>query len=152
MDVMDSAIFSQPRCNWLLILALYIGVANDIMFYPLRHSRNFSYIWLIQRNVGNVEWITYADTHPMYTKDNYPNFFRAVPSETAFNPARVALLKYYNWTRVGTLYQNSPRYDLPHSKLLTDLDSARIAIAETQGLVEELQHELLKLKVNLLIT
>ncbi|GFU24961.1 hypothetical protein NPIL_448971, partial [Nephila pilipes] len=34
----------------------------------------------------------------------------------------------------------------PHSKLLTDLDSARIAIAETQGLVEELQHELLKLK------
>ncbi|GFS86313.1 ANF_receptor domain-containing protein [Trichonephila clavipes] len=92
--------------------------------------------------------ITYADTHPMYTKDNYPNFFRAVPSETAFNPARVALLKYYNWTRVGTLYQNSPRYDLPHSKLLTDLDSARIAIAETQGLVEELQHELLKLKVS----
>ncbi|KAG8199600.1 hypothetical protein JTE90_009436 [Oedothorax gibbosus] len=90
--------------------------------------------------------LTYADTHPMYTKENYPNFFRVVPSETAFNPARVALLKYYNWTRVGTLYQNSPRYDLPHSKLLTDLDSARIAIAETQGLVEELQHELLKLK------
>ncbi|XP_055937587.1 gamma-aminobutyric acid type B receptor subunit 2-like isoform X1 [Argiope bruennichi] len=90
--------------------------------------------------------ITYADTHPMYTKENYPNFFRAVPSETAFNPARVALLKYYNWTRVGTLYQNSPRYDLPHSKLLTDLDSAQIMIAETQGLVEELQYELIKLK------
>ncbi|GIX82309.1 gamma-aminobutyric acid type B receptor subunit 2, partial [Caerostris extrusa] len=90
--------------------------------------------------------ITYADTHPMYNKENYPNFFRTVPSETAFNPARVALLKYYNWTRVGTLYQNSPQYDLPHSKLLTDLDTARIAMAETQGLVEELQTELLKLK------
>ncbi|GBM44790.1 hypothetical protein AVEN_148292-1 [Araneus ventricosus] len=95
--------------------------------------------------------ITYADTHPMYTKENYPNFFRAVPSETAFNPARVALLKYYNWTRVGTLYQNSPRYDLPHSKLLTDLDSAQIMIAETQGLVEELQYELMKLKVSKII-
>ncbi|KFM68251.1 Gamma-aminobutyric acid type B receptor subunit 2, partial [Stegodyphus mimosarum] len=82
----------------------------------------------------------------MYTNENYPNFFRVVPSETAFNPARVVLLRHFNWTRVGTLYQNSPRYALPHSKLLTDLDSARIAIAETQGLVEELQNELVKLK------
>lgn len=27
-------------------------------------------------------------------------------------PARVKLLKFFNWTKVGTIYQNSPRYSL----------------------------------------
>jgi len=56
--------------------------------------------------------LSYADTHPMYTTEGYPNFFRIVPSEAAFNPARVALLSHFNWTRVGTIYQNSPRFSL----------------------------------------
>ncbi|XP_015919670.3 gamma-aminobutyric acid type B receptor subunit 2 isoform X2 [Parasteatoda tepidariorum] len=115
---------------------ILFGAACTAVTDPIAKSSQF--FQLVQ--------LTYADTHPMYTRENYPNFFRVVPSETAFNPARVSLLRHYNWSRVGTLYQNSPRYDLPHSKLLTDLDSADIVIAETQGLVEELQHELLKLK------
>ncbi|XP_076371386.1 gamma-aminobutyric acid type B receptor subunit 2-like isoform X2 [Tachypleus tridentatus] len=90
--------------------------------------------------------LTYADTHPMYTVENYPNFFRVVPSEAAFNPARVALLQHFNWTRVGTLYQNSPRYALPHSKLLTDLETAKIEIAVQHGFVDELQSAIRKLK------
>ncbi|XP_022257647.1 gamma-aminobutyric acid type B receptor subunit 2-like, partial [Limulus polyphemus] len=90
--------------------------------------------------------LTYADTHPMYTMENYPNFFRVVPSEAAFNPARVALLQHFNWTRVGTLYQNSPRYALPHSKLLTDLETAKIEIAAQHGFVDELQSAIRKLK------
>ncbi|KAG0415453.1 hypothetical protein HPB47_007376, partial [Ixodes persulcatus] len=56
--------------------------------------------------------LTYADTHPMYTLESYPNFFRVVPSESVFNQARVSLLKHFNWTRVGTLYQTNPRYAL----------------------------------------
>lgn len=56
--------------------------------------------------------LTYADTHPMYTLDSYPNFFRVVPSESVFNQARVSLLRHFNWTRVGTLYQTNPRYAL----------------------------------------
>ncbi|XP_054708523.1 gamma-aminobutyric acid type B receptor subunit 2-like [Uloborus diversus] len=115
---------------------ILFGAACTTVTDPIAKSSEF--FQLIQ--------VTYADTHPMYTNEKYPNFFRVVPSESAFNPARVALLRYYNWTRVGTLYQNTPRYELPHNTLLTDLDSARIAIAETQGLVEELQHELIKLK------
>ncbi|XP_022236333.1 gamma-aminobutyric acid type B receptor subunit 2-like, partial [Limulus polyphemus] len=90
--------------------------------------------------------LTYADTHPMYTMENYPNFFRVVPSETAFNPARVALLQHFNWTRVGTLYQNSPRYALPHSKLLTDLETAKIEIASQHGFVDESKSAVHKLK------
>lgn len=56
--------------------------------------------------------LSYADTHPMFTSDSFPNFFRVVPSENAFNAPRVALLLHFNWTRVGTIYQNEPRYAL----------------------------------------
>ncbi|XP_022256371.1 gamma-aminobutyric acid type B receptor subunit 2-like [Limulus polyphemus] len=93
--------------------------------------------------------LTYGDTHPMYTVENYPNFFRVVPSEAAFNLARVALLRHFNWTRVGTLYQSSPRYALPHSKLLTDLETAKIEIAAQQGFVDEVKSAVSKLKVNI---
>ena len=56
--------------------------------------------------------MTYADTHPQFTAQSYPHFFRVVPSENEFNEPRLALLKQYNWTRVGTLYQNQARYSL----------------------------------------
>ncbi|XP_076353414.1 gamma-aminobutyric acid type B receptor subunit 2-like isoform X2 [Tachypleus tridentatus] len=90
--------------------------------------------------------LTYGDTHPMYTVENYPNFFQIVPSETAFNPARVSLLQFFNWSRVGTLYQSKPRYALPHSKLLSDLEAAKIEIAAQQGFVDELKLAISKLK------
>ncbi|CAN7940805.1 unnamed protein product, partial [Ixodes hexagonus] len=84
----------------------------------------------------------------MYTLESYPNFFRVVPSESVFNQARVSLLKHFNWTRVGTLYQTNPRYALPHSRLLTVLDSANIQIDEMQGIGEgdDIEYELDKLK------
>lgn len=72
--------------------------------------------------------MSYADTFTATTA----NFFRIVPSEGSFNPgnittnltfifqcnnqlsllARVKLLKQFNWTKVGTIYQNTPRYAL----------------------------------------
>ena len=56
--------------------------------------------------------LTYADTHPMFTEKSFPHFYRVVPSENEFNPPRLSILRYYNWTRVGTLYQNSAKYAL----------------------------------------
>lgn len=56
--------------------------------------------------------LSYADTHPMFSNKEFPNFFRVVPSENAFNAPRLALLRHFNWTRVGTIYQNEPRYAL----------------------------------------
>ena len=44
--------------------------------------------------------------------------------------------------------QEISQFFQPHSKLLTDLDSNNIDIAATQGLVEELNQELVKLKVS----
>lgn len=90
--------------------------------------------------------LSYADTHPMFTKDAFPNFFRVVPSENAFNAPRLALLRHFNWTRVGTIYQNEPRYSLPHNHLVADLDAMDMNVVETQSFVTDVSESLRKLK------
>ncbi|GAB6023912.1 Metabotropic GABA-B receptor subtype 2, isoform C [Chamberlinius hualienensis] len=94
----------------------------------------------------HLNQLSYADTHPMFTMDSYPNLFRMVPSETGFNPPRVYLLKHYNWTWVGTLYQMDPRYALAHNKLLTLLEQENIKIAEAQSIADEVEPAMSKLK------
>ncbi|CAG9767793.1 unnamed protein product [Ceutorhynchus assimilis] len=90
--------------------------------------------------------LSYADTHPMFTKENFPNFFRIVPSENAFNSPRLSLLKEFNWTRVGTIYQNEPRYSLAHNRLVAELDMLGYQVVETQSFVHEVTTALMKLK------
>ncbi|XP_075987240.1 gamma-aminobutyric acid type B receptor subunit 2 isoform X2 [Anticarsia gemmatalis] len=90
--------------------------------------------------------LSYADTHPMFTKEAFPNFFRIVPSENAFNLPRIRLLQHFNWTRVGTIYQNEPRYALAHNRLLADLDTNGFLIEETQSFATEVKTALSKLK------
>ncbi|CAH2060405.1 unnamed protein product, partial [Iphiclides podalirius] len=90
--------------------------------------------------------LSYADTHPMFTKEAFPNFFRIVPSENAFNLPRIRLLQHFNWTRVGTIYQNEPRYALAHNRLLADLDGHGFDIDETQSFATEVRSALAKLK------
>ncbi|XP_066144261.1 gamma-aminobutyric acid type B receptor subunit 2 isoform X2 [Euwallacea fornicatus] len=90
--------------------------------------------------------LSYADTHPMFTKENFPNFFRIVPSDNAFNAPRLALLKEFNWTRVGTLYQNEPRYSLAHNRLVAELDVLGYDVVEAQSFTLEVNGALTKLK------
>ncbi|GLV37062.1 metabotropic GABA-B receptor subtype 2 [Carabus blaptoides fortunei] len=90
--------------------------------------------------------LSYADTHPMFTKENFPNFFRIVPSENAFNSPRLSLLKEFNWTRVGTVYQNEPRYSLAHNRLVAELDTLGYQVVETQSFTNEVTTALEKLK------
>ncbi|KAB0791553.1 hypothetical protein PPYR_03353 [Photinus pyralis] len=90
--------------------------------------------------------LSYADTHPMFTKDSFPNFFRIVPSENAFNKPRLSLLREFNWTRVGTIYQNEPRYSLAHNRLVADLDTLNYEVVETQSFTNEVTMALVKLK------
>lgn len=96
--------------------------------------------------VWHLAQLSYADTHPMFSSQNYPNFFRIVPSEIDFNPPRVHLLKVFNWTQVGTLYQNAPRYSLAHNKLVNELEKAGINIIDSQSFAKEAQSHLVKLK------
>ncbi|KAF5284264.1 hypothetical protein FQR65_LT00265 [Abscondita terminalis] len=90
--------------------------------------------------------LSYADTHPMFTKESFPNFFRIVPSENAFNKPRLSLLREFNWTRVGTIYQNEPRYSLAHNRLVADLDTLNYEVVETQSFTNEVTSALVKLK------
>lgn len=90
--------------------------------------------------------LSYADTHPMFTRDAFPNFFRVVPSENAFNAPRLALLKRFNWTRIGTIYQNEPRYSLPHNNLVAGMDSQNITVLETQSFAADVKDSLKKLR------
>uniref|UniRef100_A0AAN0LJ33 Gamma-aminobutyric acid type B receptor n=1 Tax=Polyphagotarsonemus latus TaxID=1204166 RepID=A0AAN0LJ33_9ACAR len=130
MKIFFDMIFAAPK-KYILF-----GDACPTVTDPIAKASRFFH--LIQ--------LSYADTHPMYTSDSYPNLFRVTPSQSAFNKARVALLKHFNWQRVGTIYKNSPRYSLPHSRLLTELDLTNIDIAYTQSLSDEVPFELIKIK------
>lgn len=90
--------------------------------------------------------LSYADTHPMFTRDAFPNFFRVVPSENAFNAPRLALLRSFNWTRIGTIYQDEPRYSLPHNHLVAGMDSENITVLETQSFRSDVEDALKKLR------
>ncbi|RUS81651.1 hypothetical protein EGW08_010568 [Elysia chlorotica] len=46
--------------------------------------------------------LSYGDTNPMLSnRDEYPNFYRTVPSDSDFNPARLALLRAFNWSTLS---------------------------------------------------
>ncbi|XP_047740705.1 uncharacterized protein LOC108679805 [Hyalella azteca] len=93
-----------------------------------------------------ITQLSYADTHPMFSAVKYPNFFRMAPSENEFNLPRLQLLRTFNWTRIGTLYQNKPRHALSHNHLLSLLDNMDgYEIAEAQSFADELKDQLNKL-------
>lgn len=51
--------------------------------------------------------LSYGDTDPKLSdRATYSKFYRTVPSDSDFNPARLAMLRQFNWTRVGTLFQD----------------------------------------------
>ncbi|CAB4069502.1 GABBR [Lepeophtheirus salmonis] len=90
----------------------------------------------------NLVQLTYADTHPMFTEKVFPHFFRVVPSENEFNPPRLSILRYYNWTRVGTLYQNEAKFALAHNNLVSELEKNNFTIVESQSFNDEITNQL----------
>lgn len=51
--------------------------------------------------------VSYGSTSPTLSKkQKYPLFFRTIPSDAACNKARVALLRKFNWLKVGLIGQN----------------------------------------------
>ena len=87
-----------------------ISISNFIR--PNYNIKYYLFIQLLRSPILIPVQLTYADTHPMFTEKSFPHFYRVVPSENEFNPPRLSILRYYNWTRVGTLYQNSAKYAL----------------------------------------
>lgn len=54
-------------------------------------------------------------------RDEFPNFYRTAPSDSDFNPARLALLRHFNWTTVGTLFQDAKLGEARHGYVSIDL-------------------------------
>ncbi|XP_067655790.1 gamma-aminobutyric acid type B receptor subunit 2-like [Haliotis asinina] len=99
----------------------------------------------------NMFQLSYADTNPLLSeRDKYPFFFRTVPSDSDFNPARLALLRNFNWTRVGTLFQfdpkGSPKYNYAHNRLVSLLGKTNIQIDQEQSFAVDPEAALEKLK------
>jgi len=90
--------------------------------------------------------LSYADMDPMFSKNTHPNLFRIVPSENEFNPPRLELLKRFNWTQVGTLYQNMPRYSLAHNRLVADLEEIGVQVVAAQSFADDITYQFRKLK------
>lgn len=90
----------------------------------------------------NLVQLTYADTHPMFTEKSFPHFFRVVPSENEFNPPRLSILRYHNWTRVGTLYQNSAKFALAHNNLVSELEKNNFTVVGSQSFNDEITDQL----------
>ena len=50
--------------------------------------------------------ISYSSTSPeLSIKKNYPHFYRTIPDDASFNAPRIALLKAFKWSHVGTIFQ-----------------------------------------------
>ncbi|XP_019613608.1 PREDICTED: gamma-aminobutyric acid type B receptor subunit 2-like [Branchiostoma belcheri] len=80
--------------------------------------------------------LSYDVTSPEFSdRKKYPTFFRTVPSDLDFNPARLRLLRHFNWTRVATLYQDEPNLAIVHSQLESSLVKAGMNFT-AQGFVD----------------
>ncbi|XP_070535303.1 gamma-aminobutyric acid type B receptor subunit 1-like [Ptychodera flava] len=53
----------------------------------------------------NMIQVSYSAASPeLSDKTKYPLFFRTTQSENRYNAARITIMKYFNWTRVATVY------------------------------------------------
>jgi len=87
-----------------------------------------------QLSMTKVPQISYGNSDSVFD-DNYehPNLFRILPSESQFNAARLKLLVELGWVKgLGTLYQNTPTYSIPHNRQLVSLYRHEIPVLETQ--------------------
>ncbi|XP_053385078.1 gamma-aminobutyric acid type B receptor subunit 2-like isoform X2 [Mercenaria mercenaria] len=90
----------------------------------------------------NVSLLSYADTDPALSdRKKYHNFYRTVPSDNDFNPARLALLRKFNWTNVGTIFQGvskgTARYGHAHNHLISLLEKADVKIIKSTAFVSD---------------
>ena len=50
--------------------------------------------------------ISYSAGSPaLGDRKKYKTLFRTIPSDFNYNPARVAIMKHFNWSRVAVLFQ-----------------------------------------------
>ncbi|XP_070566247.1 gamma-aminobutyric acid type B receptor subunit 2-like isoform X2 [Ptychodera flava] len=82
--------------------------------------------------------MSYANTEPFLSeREKYPTFFRTVPSEADFNPAKLKLLDHFNWTRVATIHQDTPNFSIAHNKMSSLLETADKELVKVASFAED---------------
>ncbi|XP_025087518.1 gamma-aminobutyric acid type B receptor subunit 2-like isoform X2 [Pomacea canaliculata] len=96
----------------------------------------------ISREWGMFQ-LSYGDTDPLLSdRDKYPNFFRTVPSDSDYNPARLALLRHFNWSSVGTLFQDASqggaaRYGYAHNRFDSLMEKHTINVSKVESFADD---------------
>ncbi|XP_072048302.1 gamma-aminobutyric acid type B receptor subunit 2-like [Amphiura filiformis] len=76
----------------------------------------------------------------------YPLFYRTRPAEQSFNPARVAIMKKFGWTRVATIHENYELFSLTVDDLVSRLKEANITLISSESFVDNPKNQLESLK------
>ncbi|XP_035828588.1 gamma-aminobutyric acid type B receptor subunit 2-like [Aplysia californica] len=102
---------------------------------------------------SNDTKLSYADTNPMLSdRDKFPNFYRTVPSDSDFNPARLALLRHFNWTTVATLFQDAKlgraRYGYAHNRFDSLMEKNKINISIVESFADDPEQAIKNLKAH----
>ncbi|XP_006811791.1 gamma-aminobutyric acid type B receptor subunit 2-like [Saccoglossus kowalevskii] len=86
----------------------------------------------------NLIQLSYANTEPFLSeREKYPTFFRTIPSLTDFNPAKLQLMEYFNWTHVATLHQDTPQFAFAQNKLSSSIDGSEKKIIEMKSFADD---------------
>ncbi|XP_072047136.1 gamma-aminobutyric acid type B receptor subunit 1-like [Amphiura filiformis] len=76
----------------------------------------------------------------------YPIFYRTYPTEQSLNPARVAIMKEFGWTRVATIHENYELFSLTVDDLVSELKEANITLISSESFVDNPKNQIESLK------
>ncbi|XP_072047292.1 gamma-aminobutyric acid type B receptor subunit 2-like isoform X2 [Amphiura filiformis] len=76
----------------------------------------------------------------------YPLFYRTRPAEQSFNPARVAIMKKFGWTRVATIHENYELFSLTVDDMVSRLKEANITLITSESFVDNPKNQVESLK------
>ncbi|XP_070576464.1 gamma-aminobutyric acid type B receptor subunit 2-like [Ptychodera flava] len=134
------------------------GVATRVFFHQLQNSPQKIMILGPPCSPGSavmaetgVHWnllvLSYSAASPaLSNREKYPYYFRTYISDTAFNPARIHLIKKFGWTRVATIHENYPLFSLAIDDLLTLLKANNITIIKSESFAENPKNQIENLK------
>ncbi|XP_071956737.1 gamma-aminobutyric acid type B receptor subunit 2-like [Antedon mediterranea] len=98
-------------------------------------------------HLWNIPQLSFADTTPSLSQqDKYPYFYRTVPSESADNVARIRLIKYFNWTSIGTIHQDVSRFSYAQDQLDKEAERNGVNITISASFSDDTKSAIMELK------
>ncbi|XP_077992097.1 gamma-aminobutyric acid type B receptor subunit 2-like [Glandiceps talaboti] len=134
------------------------GVATRVFFHQLQYPPTKIMILGPPCSPGSrvmaetgVHWnllvLSYSAASPaLSNREKYPYYFRTYIPDTAFNAARVRLIKDFGWNRVATIHENYPIFSLAIDDLLTQLKQNNITVIKSESFSENPKNQIENLK------